>query len=256
MTTLNEPVAPRPAAQDFDPVASARALLRAARRASLATIDRDTGQPYVSLIGVATDRDGAPLMLISDLARHTANLKADPRASVLCADIGAGDPLAHPRVTLFGRCVAVDKAAFKARWLARQPDSDMYFDFGDFNMVRLEPEGAHLVAGFGRIVDLAWDMLRTPTENADSVFEAEDGIVAHMNEDHRDATRLYATALLGAPDGDWSFEGCDPLGCEIGLDGRALYLPFPRAAQSAGDVRKALVALVGEARARGAEPAG
>lgn len=241
-----------PVRAPFDPVGAARALIRGSRRASLATLDRETGRPYVSLVGMAADRDGAPLMLISDLARHTANLEADPRASVLCADVGAGDPLAHPRVTVFGRCVAADKDALKARWLARQPDSATYIDFGDFNMVRLEPEGAHLVAGFGRIVDLGWDEIRVDAARAAGLFEAEGGIVEHMNEDHRDATRLYATVLLGAPEGDWTFEGCDPHGCEIGLEGRALYLPFPTPALNAGDVRKALVALVEEARSKAA----
>ncbi|MGA0530451.1 HugZ family protein [Hansschlegelia sp. KR7-227] len=248
MTTSSAPIAKKAAESTFDPVASARALLRSARRASLSTLDRDSGRPYVSLIGIATAEDGAPLLLVSDLARHTVNLGADPRASVLLADVGAGDPLAHPRVTLFGTCVAVDKAAKKTRWLARQPESEMYYEFGDFRMLRLEPEGGHLVAGFGRIVDLAWDDVRTETAGADALFEAEAGIVEHMNDDHADATRLYATALLGAPDGAWRFEGVDPLGCEIGLDGRSLYLPFPEAARTAGDVRKMLVALVAEAR--------
>jgi heme iron utilization protein len=234
----------------FDPIRSARSLVRSSRRASLATVDRGSGQPYVSLVSVATDRDGAPLLLVSDLARHTQNLGADPRASVLCAEVGAGDPLAHPRVTLFGRCAAADKEALRTRWLARQPESGMYFDFPDFHMMRLEPEGAHLVAGFGRIVDLDWGELRTDPSGAEGLFEAEPGIVAHMNEDHGDATRLYATALLGAQDGAWRFEGCDPLGCEIGLEGEARYLPFPQRCATAGDVRKALVVLVGDARAK------
>jgi putative heme iron utilization protein len=255
MTTSDTQAAERPARPSFDPVAASRALLRAARRASLATIDQKSGQPYVSLIGVATDKDGAPLLLVSDLARHAANLKADPRASVLCAEVGSGDPLAHPRVTLFGRCVPADKAGLRARWLARQPNSETYYDFGDFNMLRLEPEGAHLVAGFGRIVDLDWAQLRTETDDAEALFEAEPGIVAHMNEDHADATRFYATALIGARDGAWRFEGCDPLGVEIGLDGEARYLAFPERATSSGDVRKALVKLVADARARLAAPA-
>ncbi|MFC3694560.1 HugZ family protein [Chenggangzhangella methanolivorans] len=250
MTELNVAQPSSPAAPAFDPVASARALLRSARRASLATVDAGTGRPYVSLVAMATAPDGAPLLLVSDLARHTRNLKADPRASVLCADVGQGDPLAHPRVTLFGVCEAIDKEGHRARWLARQPESGGYFDFDDFHMLRLSPEGAHLVAGFGRIVDLNWDRLRTETSGAASLLEAEAGIVEHMNEDHTDATRLYATALLGAADGAWRFEGCDPLGCEIGLAGEARYLPFPSPAATAGDVRKALVALVGEARAK------
>lgn len=248
MTDLNAAAPQRPAAPAFDPVASARALLRSARRASLSTIGAAGGGPYASLVGLATDRDGAPLMLISDLARHTRNLKADPRASVLCAETGAGDPLAHPRVTVFGTCAPVDKEALRARWLARQPDSEGYFDFGDFNMVRLEPAGAHLVAGFGRIHDLDWNALRADVEGAQALFDAEAGVVEHMNEDHADATRLYATKLLGAPDGDWRFEGCDPHGCEIGLSGVARYLPFPAPARTAGDLRKALVALVAQAR--------
>jgi putative heme iron utilization protein len=232
----------------FDPVASARRLLRTARRASLSTLDQASGYPYGSLVATATALDGAPLLLVSDLARHAANLGSDPRASVLCADVGAGDPLAHPRITLYGRCVPLDKRLEKERWLARQPESAMYFDFADFRMMRLEPEGGHLVAGFGRIVDLSWAELRTPVEGAEPLAGAEAGIVEHMNADHSDATRLYATALLGAEDGPWRFEGVDPLGCELGLDGRALYLPFPERAASAGDVRRMLVKLVADAR--------
>ncbi|HVI27826.1 HugZ family protein [Hansschlegelia sp.] len=248
MTTSNASATPGGTAA-FDPAAAARALVRSARRASLGTIDRGSGLPHVSLVGVATAPDGAPLLLVSNLARHAANLAADPRASLLCAEAGAGDPLAHPRVTLFGRCVAAEKATHKARWLARQPDSALYFDFADFNMLRLEPEGAHLVAGFGRIVDLAWPEIRTETAGAEALLAAEDGIVEHMNEDHADATRLYATALLGAPDGPWRMQGVDPLGCELGLDGRALYLGFPERVASPGEIRRALVALVNEARA-------
>lgn len=253
MSDLNADATSRPAAAPFDPVASARALLRSARRAALSTLDHASGQPYVSLVAVASDRDGAPLLLVSDLARHTRNLKVDPRVALLLADVGAGDPLAHPRVTVLGAVTPIDKAGRADRWLARQPDSEGYFGFDDFNMLRLEPDGAHLVAGFGRIVDIAWAELRTPIEDAEALFEAEAGVVEHMNDDHSDATRLYATALFGAPDGDWRFEGCDPLGCEIALAGEARYLPFPEPARSSGDVRKALVALVGEARRRAGE---
>jgi len=247
MTTAAPHAPEPPAGSGFEPVGVARALLRSARRASLATLGPD-GAPYVSLVALATAPEGAPLLLVSDLARHTHNLASDPRASLLCADVGAGDPLAHPRVTLFGACVAVDKTEQKARWLARQPESAMYFGFSDFRMLRLEPDGAHLVAGFGRIVDLSWGDLRTDVAGAEGLIAAEEGIVAHMNEDHADATRLYATKLLGLPDGDWRFEGVDPLGCEIALEGRAAYLPFDAPATTAGDVRKRLVALVAKAR--------
>src|SRR5271156_4762431 len=92
----NAPVA------DFDAKGVAKELLRATRAGALATIDRNTGHPFVSLVIVATDSDGAPLILISRLATHTANLEVDGRASLLLAATGKGDPLAHPRLTLLG----------------------------------------------------------------------------------------------------------------------------------------------------------
>src|SRR5271170_2483293 len=89
-------------APDFDPRPVAKALLRATRSGTLATIDRNTGHPFASLVNVATDVDGSPLILISRLATHTANLEQDGRASLLLASAGDGDPLAHPRLTVLG----------------------------------------------------------------------------------------------------------------------------------------------------------
>ena len=43
-------------------------------KGSLATIDARNGYPYASLVTLATDVSGAPTLLISNLARHTANL--------------------------------------------------------------------------------------------------------------------------------------------------------------------------------------
>src|ERR1700720_3875749 len=94
-------------AADFDAVAIAKALLRGTRAGALGTIDRNTGHPFGSLVNVATDVDGSPLILVSRLATHTANLEADSRASVLVAAAGKGDPLAHPRLTVLGRFVQI-----------------------------------------------------------------------------------------------------------------------------------------------------
>src|ERR1700751_3488829 len=85
---------------DFDAIATAKKLLRSIRAGALATIDRNTGHPFGSLVHVATDSDGSPLILISRLSSHTANLEMDSRASVLLATAGKGDPLAHPRLTV------------------------------------------------------------------------------------------------------------------------------------------------------------
>src|SRR5215471_11766508 len=109
---------------DFNPIAVAKELLRVTRAGALATIDRNTGHPFSSLVNVATDADGSPLILVSRLSTHTANIEVDPRASVLLAQTGKGDPLAHPRLTVLGRFVQVprdsaDDARVRRRFLAR-----------------------------------------------------------------------------------------------------------------------------------------
>src|SRR6202051_4445974 len=96
-------------ALDFEPKAVAKGLLRATRAGALATIDRNTGHPFASLVNVATDVDGSPLILVSRLSTHTANLEVDGRASLLLASTGKGDPLAHPRLTLLGTFVPLGR---------------------------------------------------------------------------------------------------------------------------------------------------
>lgn len=153
--------APIPA--DFAPKDLARALLRDSRTATLATLDRNTGHPFASLVNVATDADGAPLLLISRLATHTANLEADGRASLLMADIGKGDALAHPRLTVLGSFapVATDSAeTLRARFVAQHPKAKLYAGFADFAIWRMQVVSAHLNGGFARAADLtAADLL-------------------------------------------------------------------------------------------------
>src|SRR6201997_5151401 len=116
--------AARPA--DFAPKVLAKSLLRSIRAGTLGTLDRNTGHPFASLVNVATDVDGAPLILISRLSTHTANLEVDGRASLLLAATGKGDPLAHPRLTLLGSFAQLgrddaDTTRVRRRFLARHP---------------------------------------------------------------------------------------------------------------------------------------
>lgn len=122
-------------------------------RAALATLDSE-GWPFVSLVLVATDTDGLPLLLLSDLAEHTKNIAADSRASLLFdGTLGMADPLAGPRLTLMGRIEAAPQADALARYLARHPGAAAWARLRDFRLYRLVPTRGHLVAGFGRI---AW----------------------------------------------------------------------------------------------------
>src|SRR3954471_15823548 len=186
-----------PPAPDFDAPALAKHLLRTLRTGALATLDRAAGFPFASLVTVATDLDGSPLLLMSRLAAHTLNLERDPRATLLLAETGKGDPLAHPRLTVIGRAELTAAPGARVRFLARHPKAKLYADFGDFSFWRLEIAGAHLVGGFGRIVDLTPDQVRADLAGAEALAAAEAGAVEHMNADHPDVLALYATVLAG-----------------------------------------------------------
>jgi putative heme iron utilization protein len=226
----------------------ANGLVRKGRRAALATTDRESGAPYVSLVAVGTAFDGAPLLLISELAKHTQNLKADPRASLLFEDVGLTDPLAGARVSISGTATVTTDPDDRRRYLARQPTAASFADFKDFAFWRLQPESAHLVAGFGRIRTMPWSDIVTETADAAELLAAEEGAVAHMNEDHADALDLYAQKLLGAGESGWRAEGLDPEGLEISAGGKVLYLRFPEPVRGPGPLRLSLVALANAAR--------
>jgi putative heme iron utilization protein len=240
---------------DFDPVAVAKTLLRAMRAGTLATLDRNTGHPFASLVNVATDVDGSPLILVSRLSTHTANLETDGRASILLAETGKGDPLAHPRLTVLGTMVQVsrdseDDARVRRRFLARHPKSELYASFGDFSFWRLQVTSAHLNGGFARAADLKATDVLTDVTGADDLVVAEDGAVAHMNADHADAVQLYASKLLGASGGKWRITGLDPDGLDLMSGDATLRLPFAQKVTEPGALRQLLVELAKQARAK------
>lgn len=223
-------------------------LVRTGLKASLATLDG--GHPYASLVLVATEPDGSPLLLISKLAQHTRNLEADPRASLLFDGTDAAeDPLSGARVSVRGTVEITREPRALRRFLARHPSAEGYAAFPDFATYRMQMQAAHFVGGFGRIVGLARQDLVLPLEGASALLEAEPEIVAHMNADHADAVSLYATRLYGASAGAWRLTGVDPEGFDLVCGTRALRAAFPERVTSPAAAREAFVAMVRQARA-------
>jgi putative heme iron utilization protein len=232
--------------------AEARAMVRAALKASLGTLLQSSGHPYASLLLTATEPDGSPIFLISTLALHTKNLAADARASLLIDATGTdADPMAGSRITLIGEARPTTSATARRRFLARHPNAG-YADFPDFSFYALDIASAHFIGGFGRIHDLPRSDLLIDVAGAEALIENEPGIVGHMNEDHADAIELYATRLLGGTAGAWRMTGIDPEGCDLVLGARALRLGFATRITNGEEARRELVRLVGEARAKAA----
>jgi heme iron utilization protein len=241
--------------EDFNPIAVAKELLRVIRAGALATIDRNTGHPFSSLVNVGTDADGSPLILVSRLSTHTANIEADPRASILLASAGKGDPLAHPRLTVLGTFASIkhdapDAARIRRRFLSRHPKARLYAGFADFMFWRLQILSAHLNGGFARAADLKASDVMTDLEGASEMIEIEESAVEHMNADHPDAVRLYATKLLGETDGAWEVTGIDPDGLDLALGDRITRIPFAERVTSGLALRKTLAEWGARARAQ------
>jgi heme iron utilization protein len=237
---------------DFDPGKLAKSLLRRSRQGALATLMAGSGDPYCSLVNLASHPDGSPILLISALAVHTRNILADSRVSLMLDERAAGDPLEGARIMLSGHAepADADKDLLRRRYLNAHPSAEAFVSFQDFSFFRIRPTGTHLVAGFGRIVDLKPEQFLTDLTGAEDLLAAEEGAVAHMNADHRDAMGLYATKLLGAAEGDWRCTGCDPEGLDMQDGQAALRLDFPERVADGTALRKMLVRLAGEARTK------
>src|ERR1700724_2495407 len=198
----------------YDALAQAKELLRSVRAGALATLVPGNAFPFASLANVATAPDGSPILLVSRLAAHTRHLASDPRLSLLLAQTGAGDPLAHPRVTIMGTGESVidpdGRAALKARFLAKHPKSALYADFGDFAFWRVAMEQAHFNGGFARAGHFKAASIVTSLEGAEALVAAEALAVSELNRHHRDSLAQIATVLVGKPDGPWQATGIDP----------------------------------------------
>ncbi|MGJ4890964.1 HugZ family protein [Bradyrhizobium sp. HKCCYLRH3099] len=239
--------------ESFNPNRVTRSLLRRSRQGALATLMAGSGDPYCSLVNVATAADGAPVILISRLAVHTKNILADSRVSLMLDERAPGDPLEGARIMLSGKAEQAtdeNRESLRRRYLNAHPSASDYADFADFSFFLIRLSGTHLVAGFGRIVDLKPEQFLTDVSDAAELLAAEQGAIEHMNEDHRDALGLYATKLLGAEPAEWRCSGCDPDGLDLMADGRTLRLDFPERVTTPGGLRKMLVRLADEARAK------
>jgi hypothetical protein len=242
------------ATADFDASRLARSLLRRSRQGALATLMAGSGDPYCSLVNVASHADGSPILLISRLAVHTRNILGDSRASLMLDERAGGDPLEGARIMLAGRAEEAaesDLEILRRRYLSAHPSAEVFVNFKDFSFFLIRPSGMHLVAGFGRIVDLTPGQFMTDISDAGSLLEAEQGAIDHMNEDHRVAMNLYATGLLGAEAADWRCTGCDPDGIDLQAGTTVLRLDFPERVTGPAELRKMLVRLANEARAKG-----
>jgi len=163
-------------------VRDAKRLLRLARVGALATLDREYGSPLATLVGVAADWDGSPLLLLSQLSRHTQNLGGSGVASLLLtAEPGRGDPLNHPRLTVNGPVLPHADASSRERYIRRNPKAKLYVGFGDFAVYRMRIDAIHFNGGFGRADAILPSELLSPPGDIHEIVEGSASLCAEID---------------------------------------------------------------------------
>jgi heme iron utilization protein len=217
--------APDPHEARDEAVADAKRLMRLARTGALATLEAAGGAPLTTLVGVASDFDGAPLFLMSTLSRHTRNVLHDPRASLLLTTRHErGDPLNHPRVTLSGRIEQCAAPRAKVRYLQRNPKAGLYAGFADFAVYQLRIENVHFNGGFGRAAPLTPAEVLTAREGEAALAEAEDRLIAAVKARGQAALARLAGQKSLRP--TWRAIGLDADGLDLAAGGRAARAQF------------------------------
>jgi len=230
-----------PSPPPVEAVGEAKRLLRVARTAALATLDRASGAPLTTLVSVASDYDGAPLLLLSGLARHTGNLAADPRGSLLLTSPpGRGDPLNRPRLTTGGPIVAHREPSARARFLARNPKSTLYASFADFSVFRMDISAVHFNGGFARAAALAPADILTDLSDAEALIAMEAALLEEVNAREAASRARLAGADAADKRRAWRAIGIDPEGLDLAAGARAARASFIAPAPSPAAWRKAL----------------
>jgi putative heme iron utilization protein len=232
-----------------------RTMLSLLPIATLSTVSRKhPGFPFGSLMPFAIDAGGRPLFLISNMAMHTQNLKADPRCSLFVSQTAAdGDPLGASRATLVGHARPVSEGetdSARQTYLARHENSRYWVDFADFSFFRLEPIDVYYVGGFGV---MGWVEAHEYEQAApDPLAASAPGIIAHMNADHVDAMIQLARAHTRLEVIEASMTSVDRLGFTLRLktpDGvKGARINFIREVANPQDTRAVLVEMVRQAK--------
>jgi putative heme iron utilization protein len=225
-----------------DQARMARKLLKHQSTAVLSTHSVEVeGYPFGSIAPYVLNYDGEPIMLISEIAQHTRNIKHNNRVSLTIFDQCVDDPQAGSRLTWIGNVESVDPqdTEISRRYLRYFPSAESYFETHDFSLYCIRLRRARYIGGFGEIywIEPEAMLLRNP------FCESERSIVEHMNQDHQEALFHYCSLLKVASVDAVRMTGIDSEGFDMLADKRKLRLDFATAITTVEAARAALVKL-------------
>jgi heme iron utilization protein len=233
---------------------TSRQIIRSARKAFLNTIANPgdqafAGWPSTSMVTVVAAWDGSPVLMLSDIAYHAQNIKADARCALMFDGTeDFANPQEGPRVSVVGKLKKTNDKKLHERFLQRHPRARMYAGFGDFNFYKMDVEKFHFVGGFARAIWVNKRKALLQKKDWAEIAESEQGIIEHMNADHTEALRLYGANLIGKRGKHWQMIGIDPEGFDLKCGTKIHRLNFDTSNTTSGKYRETLINLVSQAR--------
>ena len=234
----------------------ARTLTQQGGQSTLSTMSRKhPGYPFGSLMPYGLTDDGEPTFLISSMAMHTRNVLENPNATLLITQAtDSPNPLGAGRISLMGTVEPVEGEdairAVATNYLTRNPAAQNWMHFGDFRFFRMTLVDIYFVGGFGVMGWIRPDEFQSASP--DPLVDFADGIIEHMNDDHRDAMVLMARHYSGLAAEDAEMTAVDRLGFNLrvqtaeGMKGSRIAYPEP--VESADAIRKVFVGMVQKVR--------
>ena len=257
-----------------DPAGDVRQWLLETKSATLCTLaakPKLEGYPFGSIVPFTVDAQGRPVIMIAEIAAHTANLRRDAKASLFISDpLAKGDPQASWRAGIVGtlsRIMTADKESryqststivsqeeyqdIHSRYVERVPNAENYIKQHDFDYWRMEEiQTVRYIAGFGRICWIEGSQLfRDPLQGG--LDQAVEGAVNHMNEDHQHNLIEMCEGFYGFTPSSAKMVSLDTTGfkVEVTHPNRTLFFSFEREID-AQSLRKAVIHVLQRARTK------
>ncbi|MDO5090880.1 MAG: DUF2470 domain-containing protein [Cardiobacteriaceae bacterium] len=225
-----------------------RAQMLDCHAGSLATLCREghplAGYPVSSVVPFVLDDDFNPVILIADIAEHTHNALANPKASIFIREGNdRGNVQTQWRICMIGDLLPLPEAEvpdLSEHYYRHYPAARDYHQTHGFRFFRLNLKKYRIIMGFGAI---RWIKAEAVYEK-NPFGEAERlRMINHMNDDHMNAMRRYLRqrSITIADDAEVRMTALHPYGFTLRHGDALHFIPFAEAVRTPQAVREALV---------------
>jgi len=226
---------------------NARKFLRSWDTGVLSSIHKiETDEyPFGSICPFVTTHEGEIIILISDIAIHTKNIRGNSHVCFKVFDMESSNKQASSRISLMGDASLVENTDQKFKSVSERyfrffPEAKEFSKAHNFYFYSVRPKKVHYIQTFGKIYTLDVKIWSLPTPEW---VNEEVASIEHMNGDHSGNLKDYLAAFKKKEGKDLSIVAIDPEGFHMKVDGKIHYFNFPGTALEKGSLRREFVEL-------------